>query len=645
MTGQGAGRLAISLALLCTPLALALLGLCALQWASPVWLGATAAHLASSRSDLDVSIGALDVDLFTRHPSTSVSAITIDGGATADVIDVDALEASIDLAALIHGDLVVDRVALRGARLELRREADGALSRLPTTAVRNAASSPPTIRRLELEDVELSLIDVASGTAARVRLSAGGAIGTDTDAWDAELDGTLDGVPLEATATLSSLEALLEPVSPAALAVELALGEAHLTLEGTLDDPTTLAGLALDIEAVLPDTSALPKTWPAPPAGLPPLTIKTHLARDGSFYSVEHLRLTLGRTALDGDVRFDPTSAPPTLYANLAASVLDLDTLAAALAREDEAGDGGTTGVPAKPDAVSTDGLSTAPLGLSRLLDRARGALHLRAEHVLYAALPLESFDLRASLSPRRLALDPFALALADGRVSGSLELARTADGAVAMTSALKLEQLELETLLALGDLPKAARGRLGAELRLWASGDSVAELAASLDGGGFALLTGGTLDTLPTNLGTLSLLRSVKDVLTPWEEDTPIRCGYLDVHASAGVAELERFVIDTERTVLLGQGQVDFAAQTLDLVFEPQAKGLRIPGGAVSLDVGGTFARPTIRPGVGLSPERAAVMLAEVATRALSLVPPLGSSPSPPPPWCDALGGALDAR
>ena len=621
---------------------------CTLQWLPPRWLAAPAAALASMLSGHDVTIGGLDLDLFAHVPSARVSDVRIDAGDPEASADIDIADFAVDLPALLHGALVIDRVGVHGARVRVRHESDrSAPAATPSSTARPARL--PTVRLLTLDDVDLEFADEASGSRGELRVAAGGATSDDAGNWTATLDGTLDGLGIAGELTLSSLEALLDPTRHVTLSASLDLGGASARIDGSIVDMATFAGLVLDVDLSVRDPralSALASTgaWTAPTRYLPPFAFRGHVRRDGSAWSLERVRASLGHTAIDGDVRVDPSTSPPTLYANLAALPFDLDELAVALSGS------GKRGPTASPDG-DTSGPSSllphAPLGAGALLGRARGALHLRADRIVSTSLPLESADVRVTLSDQAITLDPLALGVGTGNVSGSVRIARAGSGtpdAIDASTALKLTGLRIGPALADRGLQGEASGRLGAELKYWATGASVAELAGSLDGGGFVLLRGGTLDALLPDAAALELLGVARDVLTPWRDEIPLRCGYLDTHSTGGVTVLNRLVIDTRDAVILGRGSIDLGTEALDIVFEPHSKGSHIPGGEVSLDVGGTLAHPLVRPATAETlPAAVAAVLAEVATQVITLVPLLGGKPGPGSPWCHQLGEALD--
>lgn len=60
----------------------------------------------------------------------------------------------------------------------------------------------------------------------------------------------------------------------------------------------------------------------------------------------------------------------------------------------------------------------------------------------------------------------------------------------------------------------------------------------------------------------------------------------------------LETFVVDTNDTVFLGKGTIDFASEALDVVIDPNPKDLSLFSARAPLHIGGRFSDPDIVPG-----------------------------------------------
>ena len=331
------------------------------------------------------------------------------------------------------------------------------------------------------------------------------------------------------------------------------------------------------------------------------------------------VRLTVPRPPLDdaareliGYLNFSSGKRDPKLFINV-------DRLWQELSEDDNRADG----LRGRLDAAMNELAGTS--AAFNDLEQARRIVAAAFDQVLPAYVQAQS-DLLAHL-PRGVLHEPYLLARL---LEATLQASDAGEGALAAT-ALDL----MNDFLGYRPVAVLENGRKS----LPYGSESHAPLPVYLGGAGTA--SGRYHDLI---VASLELLGVVRDALTPWKDETPIRCGYLDTHSTGGVTVLNRLVVDTPDAVLLGRGSIDLGSEALDVVLEPHPKRPHVPGGTVSLDIGGTFAHPTVGPATAETlPVAAVAVLAEVATQAIALVPLLGRDPGPGTPWCDRLGEALD--
>ena len=688
------------------------LAIAAVEFAPPEWLAARVAPIASRASGYAVSIGALDLSVLRARPSVRVEDVAIDGVELADLATARRFEAAIDPTALLRGQLLFERIELQGASVELRRDAEGrttwaAAPRAPEAPPDDEDSSPPRlplVRELIVDDVTLNVEDAVSGHEGSFRIGSRGSLASEASTLTLDLEGTMNGVE-----TVAGLEARTDgdPLGPGTgveLAFEAGVGdEARASLDGRVGELAALRDveLALSVEAETLDAvgQALRLELPA----LAPLRLDGTLVREASEFSLRGLDLALGESRLEGDLRLDPSSAPPTLHATLVSERFDLDGLLAAF-------DDGAAEETAEADASPADDddalLSAAPLPFALLFDSVQGAVELKIEEFVAEALPLEALDARVELAPTLATLELAEAAVAGGGVVGTVALERlgtppgateeaaekaaekaakevaeeameeaaeeesdgpdpaggegeaaagarpdeppetsgTGETGVSARLEFELSRLQVTRLLRVADLPEEAIAPLGGQIKLWLEGRSLAELAGSADGGLFLLMGGGQLDSLLVELAGVDLFQSLGDLIVPGDESVPIRCGYVDLHSEAGAIRINEFVIDTTDTVFLADGGLDLSNETLDVTLEPHPKDPSLIANRTAVTIGGTLGAPEVGVGAALSARAAAaIALSQLAVPALALLPLIELGGGEDSPYCSGLEGALD--
>ena len=344
-------------------------------------------------------------------------------------------------------------------------------------------------------------------------------------------------------------------------------------------------------------------------------------------------------------MRLDPSVAPLQLYANLIATDLDLDDI------------GGFVGVPSDTSetvssaqqqlAMEAEQSSTVlpdrPIGLAGFSQRLNGAIDFRAVNVLNETLPVTDIDLRAELSGDLIDINVRDLGFAGGRLAGTARV-DTQSAVPDTTVELKLNKVRLNEVMSSAGLVNDAFGTIGGKLKLHAQGDDIASMASTLDGGIFAVMTGGKVDALLTEIAGIDLIESLTLLATREQETTAISCAYMDLQVEQGNATLHRLVVDTRDTLFLAEGSVNLATEQLNLVFEPHPKDTSLLSIQSSVNVGGTLGSPQVLPGEEL-PLRlvGAAVLESIAAPLAALIPFLELGAGQDNTECDGLVDTLD--
>jgi len=357
------------------------------------------------RIDGDLSLSILP------SPTLSVANVSLanmDGGSTADMASLEALDVAVALGPLLSGEIRVTSVTLVKPVIVLEKLADGRANWSFDAGTGGGEAAAPAgdgsggetpalaVDEAVIEDGQVVYRDAATGaehTVSDINLtvSAGGLQGP------FEIEGGVgyQGIPLTLAATVGTLD------SGRATAVKLAAsgqdGAVDLAVAGTLDmDAGPSFKGRLDVSA--PDLSALAGLAGAfgaeVPPGLPTSAASVGADIDGSPAAVTAtgLVVTVGDSRFQGQVTaaLDPRVS---VEAELSGNRLDLDALLpAASGSPAPAGGSAPTDTAGNAAAPSSD---TAPAGLPTEID---ARIDLKIDAVQYNGSAIRNVQLDASL-------------------------------------------------------------------------------------------------------------------------------------------------------------------------------------------------------------------------------------------------------
>ncbi len=618
------------------------------------WLATQIAALASEVSGLNVEIDDASLAVFTLKPGLSLSDIQATDPAGESVASVELASISANLRALISDAPLLDQIRVADGSTRLRVDDEGRGNWedwIPTSSSTEAdadtgeAGTIPAIRSIQLDDLNVSYQDEFRDLDADITLNAVGSSSDADQPLTAEASGTVNDVPLSAKGSAQSLLALATVQEDLSVTLSMTLGNTSADIEGIIGDLAALQQLDLVFSVEGEDLQAIETVTSILMPVIPPFELKGSLLRDNDEFVLQRFDAVVGDSDLQGDVRVNPYSSPPTLYANVISTVLDLDDLAGLIGASPDPDEAVTAEKAEEFRGQEDDGklLPDNPIPLTELGKLVNGEIAFRSSDVRTELFPVESIDTRIQLLTDRLKLEPMTVGVAGGLVEGSLDSQLTADP-VSSTLELRVTNVDLGQVMASAGIDNDAFGQIGGRAKYWMSGDTVASMAASADGGMFLLMTEGQVGALLSELAGIDLVESLTLLATDRNELTEIRCAYADLHSAEGLMTIQTFVMDTDDTAFLADGTIDFKDEALNLTIEPHPKDASLLAAQTSVKIGGTLMDPSILPGQTLPLRVAAsAILASVAGPAAALLPFLESGSGDSSPYCSGLASSLD--
>jgi len=303
------------------------------------------------------------------------------------------------------------------------------------------------------------------------------------------------------------------------------------------------------------------------------------------------LTAKVGASDIAGNATIVLGGRRPALSGSFTSGTLDLDDLA-------RLGVGATPGAAAEAPPKTAEPrfvFTEDPLPFEAL-DALDAKIKLSVKRLrLRVGVPLSDLDLSLALKNRRLAVKPFSVGVAGGKLAGDFSIDA---GKKVPTLVVKLSAsgIDYGGLLKDLDVTDGVSGRLDAKVDLRGAGASARAIAAGL--GGRIEVTGGegSIDNDLVQTAGAGLTQ----MLSGWGEsggDLRINCIVVRLPVEGGIATGEAILLDTAAATVSATGSIDLRDESLDLRVTPQAKQTSLMSLAVPFLVKGTLSEPSVGP------------------------------------------------
>ncbi len=339
--------------------------------------------------------------------------------------------------------------------------------------------------------------------------------------------------------------------------------EARFSVKGQLSlDTLSFAGLNA---ALMLRTPALARLRPVVSQMVPALTSvaldgKMTIPADRQVLTLENVKLGSDQGDLAGNATVGLGSSV-VFKGKLRSRTLDLDALLTAVGIDQ----GQATAHAAEARVFSND---TMPW------DRLRGpAIDLAAdvEAMGFQRRTWHGVQLSLNLDGGRLRIPRVRVAMPGGSAEGSMTVDASVNPAP-ISLAIHAPAIPFAWLAHYAGLPGEASGSMRVMADLHASGSSVHQIAASLDGPFAAAMAGGSMSNAALRQLVSTSLEAL-GIAVPPQGTTAIRCLGLSGSFKNGVASFPTIAVDTSYLKLVGEGQLDLGTETVDFRLYPFAQ------------------------------------------------------------------------
>ena len=361
--------------------------------------------------------------------------------------------------------------------------------------------------------------------------------------------------------------------SLAANDVKLLVGNPERTgarLQGEFRDVLGLAGAEFEVSARVADLkNYVNVTWLTAPT-LPALKLHGRVTQSRDAYVIRNLAVSLGHSSLSGTASVSPHTPRWNFTAQLAGPLIDLHELAPRPA----------AGAQSQPPPKEGEKLFSAePLSLG-WLDAVDLDLKLQAERLVRkVGQELYAVNAHVVLADGKFSLDPLLIKLSpdDNALAVRLRAHAASTGKVDVSASVQGAAIKLANLLALMGRPKSVSGApTDVMLKFHATGGSVRELMAGLNGEARMIVGAGQLDERAIETGA-DLLTRFFSLAYPFAKEksyTALECAVVRLPVRDGIVTVNRSIaLQTEKVSIAASGIIDLRRETIELLARTHAR------------------------------------------------------------------------
>lgn len=463
----------------------------------------------------------------------------------------------------------------------------------------NDGNTAISFRKLWIEDGRLQFFNAAEKTDIDIRLNSVARSGDDSaPPVDIRGKGHWTGEPFSLEGRAASPLALQDSEQPYTIDLSARAGATRARARGTLLDPLRLRDFDLQLMLAGQDMEDLYPLLGIAIPSTPPYKLDGRFTRDGNTWHYDKFTGVVGDSDLGGSAAVTVGRVRPLLQANLVSKRLDFDDLAGFVGAPPQTGGSESANAQQKAEAaqIAASGkvLPDTPYNLTKL--RAMDAdVRWKATRINAPSLPIDDMDAHLLLDAGLLRLEPLNFGVADGDIRSTIRM-DAREQIIRTRANIAVRKLNLGKLFPNVKLTQDAIGRIGGDIAISGTGNSIAQILGSANGDIALGMGQGQISNLLMELAGLDIAESLKFLVTD-DKTVPVRCAFGDFAVKDGLMQARTLAFDSTDTIIAGKGQISLKEETLDLELRPRPKDRSILALRSPLVVGGTFSDPSFRP------------------------------------------------
>ncbi len=509
--------------------------------------------------------GNISLDLRTQQPKAELLLV-------ADTMDVGRILGKLDIAQ--NFDAKINRLRLH---LDLHSRQLGQV----------LANSELT---LGFDGGHFTLRDANTGGSVRIALDSGELKSAAGKAVRLDLKGSLDSVPVSIAIQTATAVDLLNPSLSIPFKLNTDMTGAALQLSGNINRPFAQKELtlALDMQGTRFDNLNTLARASLPPWG--PWSASGKFRMSSSGYEVSSLRLQVGSSELNGHGKLDTRTNPPRIDIALTAPTIQLDDFRFGDWSPEKAKPSASK-LPSQDEAskqAASSGNNAKQLLSRDFLLRQNGNLSVRVDQVLSGTDSLGNGKLDAQLKNGRIDIGPIVINTPGG--SAMLQLGyEPGEKNVAFNFKADVKRLDYGILARRVDKKSDMRGIFSLDVDINARAQYMSELLRYGKGNiNFSVwpenLKSGLLDIWAVNV-LMALLPAIDA-----SNESKVNCVIGRFVLADGKLTDKKFLVDTSRMRVTGQGVANFSTEEIKLYVQPRAKTPQFLSLAIPIELSGKF-------------------------------------------------------
>ena len=558
---------------------------------------------ASDAIGQPVSIGSLrlDKDWTLGVEASDIRVANPDWGKAEHMATLESLAFSLRLRSLLEDSLDFPTVSVSGADINVEVGPEGERNWAKADGAGEAVapeerSEFPRLEEIAIEAINFTYRDIPRGIQHTGTLDKGTGSASESGGVVFEGEGTFNDQPASISFEGGSFTALTDAAAP--YPIDLAIdAETDVSLKGTVADPASLDGADLTLKIAGPDLGVLGDLLALPLPATPPYDLSGQIATQGAKYSLNDFSGTIGDSDMRGSVSVDLGGEIPSLTGELVSKRLDFDDLAGLIGASPDLNE--TANAKQKADTGEDGLIPDVPIPVDELR-RANIDLSFKAASVSSPIANVESIDAHINLDTGRLLVKPLTLGLAGGSAKGEIAVNVRQDVPSADIE-LALNGIAIRPFFARTEFVQEMGGVLSGQIYLLGSGESLDTMVRSARGSGHLVMREGQMSALIVEAAGLDVAEAL-GVLIGGDVKVPIRCAVTAVKADNGAISLRRLAVDTEDSLIVGQGDIDLKSERMQIQIEARAKDFSLLDFSAPVVISGTFVDPSIGIG-GIDP------------------------------------------
>ena len=560
-------------------------------------------HIAG---DLDVDLGWVPVVTADR-----ITFSNADWARRPLMASTDRLRFAVDLKSLFRRRVVIPSLALTRPVVNLERGKQGGNWVFDKE---DDGGNDVQFRNLWVQDGKLEYLDTPRRMDIALQVQNEKAEGDGPPPIVAKGSGHWQGNAFTMSGRAESPLRLKDADTPYRVDIRAAAGRTRAHARGTLLDPLRLRDF--DVRFALSGQN-LEDLYPLfgiamPPT--PPYSLDGRLTRDRdgrrTSWHYNGFKGRVGDSDLSGDATYVTGGPRRFLKGRFVSHRLDFDDLAGFIGAAPQRGETTNPELAAKAarDAARSRLLPDEPYKLDKL--RAMDAdVTLRATRINAPSLPLDNMDAHLRLDNGVARLEPLNFGVAGGKVRSVIRM-DARESPIRTRAQISGSGLNLQQLLPRSEVIKDAVGKVGGEVALTGTGNSIAKILGSSDGDIALGMGRGHISNLTMELAGLDVQEALKFLITK-DRRIPVRCAFGEFAVKNGVLNARSLAFDTSDTIIIGEGSISLRDETLALKLRPRPKDRSLFSFRAPLYISGSFKQPSFRPDMKRVGLRAALALA----------------------------------